>query len=213
VSEFSEDGLHWWDGTTWVLTAEVLIPPLAPSRFERPGEAARQQQRMSRLDAVGWMTILFGATIVGLPIAVFFLLYLHRTYKSYRAWRLDTLAEATAYLLGPDEPMLAGETALRQSLLGVGTESNLAVAVTAGHVLLFDTPRYWSPPLRVALAARPEEVELYSVQPSIGRPLLRVVCRGRQWGIGGSVWIFQPQPVVEAWWKVRQERATAARSA
>jgi hypothetical protein len=29
--------------------------------------------------------------------------------RDYRSWTLEQLALATAYLLGPDEPMLAGE--------------------------------------------------------------------------------------------------------
>jgi hypothetical protein len=142
VSEFSEGGLHWWDGTTWVLTAEVLISAPGAVQVRAAGRgretaAADVPARRRRLDddPVGY----HGSSVFRSPI--FFLLYLHRTYKSYRARRLGTLA------------------------------------------------------------ARPEEVELYSIQRSIGRPLLRVVCRGRQRGIGGSVWIFQPQPVVEAWWR------------
>jgi hypothetical protein len=48
---------------------------------------------------------------------------------------MEQLALAAAYLLGPDEPMLAGE--MSRYDVWDGWARNLAVAVTAAHVIVF----------------------------------------------------------------------------
>jgi hypothetical protein len=56
----------------------------------------------------------------------------------YRLWTLEQLAAATTYLLGPNEPMLAGEaTIMPPELVGNSSKRDLAVVVTATHVLGF----------------------------------------------------------------------------
>jgi hypothetical protein len=51
--------------------------------------------------------------------------------RDYRSWKLEQLALATAYLLGPHEAMLAGETSLLDSHITDGpVKWDLAVSVT-----------------------------------------------------------------------------------
>src|SRR5258708_30249554 len=91
-----------------------------------------------------------GLGISGTPFsgAAFFVrlsfLFVERdAYRKFRQWTLDQLAAATAYLVGPDEPMVAGETTLYRppSFLTVqATVRDFAFVITAAHslVLLFD---------------------------------------------------------------------------
>src|SRR6266849_1795233 len=128
VSGFSDDGQWWWDGTTWVATARVVIPQLPMTEFEKSGklELARADKMKGRgpfwRDAVLWGFIGLSPTN-------------RAGFGEYRTWTIEQLALATAYLLDPDEPLLAAEVS-RFDVLDAWSR-NLAVVVTAAHVLVF----------------------------------------------------------------------------
>jgi len=33
MGQFSDDGLWWWDGTTWIATAQIVLPHLPLTEF------------------------------------------------------------------------------------------------------------------------------------------------------------------------------------
>jgi hypothetical protein len=49
---------------------------------------------------------------VGKTLGLVFLFRWLTALRDYRSWRLEQVVLATAFLLGPDEAMLAGETSL-----------------------------------------------------------------------------------------------------
>jgi hypothetical protein len=198
-AQFSDDGQWWWDGTTWVATAQVVLPQLPPTEFEQSGklEAAR-----SRLRKRGWLNWANDFSLVGLTAAVLFL-PAERALRDYRLWTLEQLALATAYLLGANEPILAGDaTIMPPEYVGDSSKRDLAVVVTAAHVLLFRIDFLDGQPRWIALAARPTDVKM-KVRPLIeslfmGQAL--VVSRGNeQWIIRGELGVFKPKPVLDAW--------------
>jgi hypothetical protein len=205
VSGFSEDGQWWWDGATWVATAQVVIPQLPMTEFERSGklETARRRRKNSQLlfwangyPPLAWLT---GSAL---------LIFGSRASRAYRAWTLEQLALATAYLLGPDEPMLAGEGGIliadQFDLPPLG-RADLAVGVTAAHVLVFRIDSVDGQPRWIALAARSSDVKIEVLKgPRTTRngiefgPDLAVSGWNGQWTIPGASW-FKPDPVLEAW--------------
>jgi hypothetical protein len=199
MGKFSDDGQWWWDGTTWVATAQVVLPQLPPTEFEQSGklETAR-----SRLRKRGWLNWAHDFSLVGLTAAVLFV-PAERALRDYRLWTLEQLALATAYLLGPNEPMLAAEaTVMPPEYVGDSSKRGLAVVLTAAHVLLLRIDSLDGQPRWIALAARPTDVKM-KVRPFLQRlfrgPAL-VVSRGNeQWIIRGEIGVFQPKPVVDAW--------------
>src|SRR4029077_20584830 len=86
-----------------------------------------------------------------------------QAFRDFRTWTLEQLAAAAAYLLGPGEPMLAGETSLYRPALSFFSSTasrDVAVVVSAGHVLVLAFDRFDGQPRWVALAARPRDVRL-----------------------------------------------------
>jgi hypothetical protein len=71
-----------------------------------------------------------------------------RVFRMYRRWTIEQLEQATVYLLGPDEPMLAAETHLWKGIFGIRATRNRAVAVTSSHVLIFGFDSTDGPPRR-----------------------------------------------------------------
>jgi hypothetical protein len=204
MGQFSEDGKWWWDGTTWVATAQVVLPPLPMTEFERSGklEIARGHRKNSeRLDWANMFAPLAWLTGSALLVVA------NQASRDYRTWTLEQLALATTYLLGPDEPVLASEggtLVAGQSDLPPW-QRDLAVAVTAAHVLVFRIDSVDGQPRWIALAARCADATievLRGVRSTskgiVTSPDLLVSGWNGKWTIRGSSW-FKPDPVMEAW--------------
>jgi hypothetical protein len=193
VGGFSEDGQWWWDGTTWVATAQLVLPPLPVTEFEKSGKLKTARSRMTQtrwFSAANTFAPL--AWLTGGPLIVVGL----RAIRDYRSWTLEQLALATAYLLGPDEPMLAGEG----TIVGDHWTPVLAVAVTAAHVLVFRIDSLVEQPRWIVLAARPTDVkiELRTGPFGFGSALI-VSGRTGRWTIPGQPGVFKPKPVLDVW--------------
>jgi hypothetical protein len=187
VCQFSDDGLWWWDGTTWIAITQIVLPQLAMTEFEQSGKlkGARSFMRF-----ISWNT--------SINLAVVFLFPWLGAMRDYRSWRLEQLALATAYLVGPHEPMLAGETSFGVS--GRSVTRDLAVAVTAAHVLVFHIDSLDGQPRWVALAGRPTDVKVELRSLVFGSyPSLLITGGNTQWRIRGIPSVFRPEPVLEAW--------------
>jgi hypothetical protein len=193
VGQFSDDGLWWWDGTTWIATAQIVLPQLPMTEFEQSGKLKGARSFMRRFSVVIW-----GNTSIN--VALVFLFPWLAALRDYRSWRLEQLALATGYLLGPHEAMLAGETSLFDSRIDRPfVPRDLAVAVTAAHVLVFVIDSLDGQPRRVALAGRPTDVKL-RLRPFFGLyPSFLITCGNGQWRIQGIPSVFKPEPVLEAW--------------
>jgi hypothetical protein len=199
MGQFSDDGQSWWDGTTWVAIAQIVLPRLPPTKIEQSGklETAR-----SRLRKRGWLNWANEFSLAGLTAAVLFR-PAERALRDYRLWTLEQLALATAYLLGANEPMLAGEaTIMPPEYIGDSSKRDLAVVVTAAHVLIFRIDSLDGQPRWIALVAGPTDVRM-RVLPfieSLFRGPALVVSRGNErWIIRGNPGVFNPQPVLDAW--------------
>jgi len=48
VGQFSENGLWWWDGTTWIATAQIVLPQLPVTEFEQSGKLKGARGFMGR---------------------------------------------------------------------------------------------------------------------------------------------------------------------
>jgi hypothetical protein len=194
MGQFSDDGLWWWDGTSWIATAQIVLPQLPVTEFEQSGKlrGARSFMRRGSL-------FLLGNTYISMGFI--FLLPWLAALRDYRSWKLEQLALAIAYLLGPDEAMLAGETSLLDSHVTRGSVTrDLAVAVTAAHILVFEIDSPDGQPRWVALAGRPTDVKLERRSLVFGLyPALWISCGNRQWRIRGTPSVFRPVPVLEAW--------------
>jgi hypothetical protein len=215
MSGFSEDGQWWSDGTTWVATAQVVLPQLQATEFEQSGKLKTARDRTRNTQWLSWAD-----TIVPLVAAsrTALLVIGQRAFRDYRSWKLEQLALATTYLLGPNEPMLAGEASLGPEFSDDSLARNLAVAVTAAHVLVFRFDSGDGQPRWVALAGRRTDVKLEYVRllhwarilDATGRPVLgpgalvfgpalMVSGANGQWAIVGFPNVFKPEPVLEAW--------------
>ena len=194
MGQFSDDGLWWWDGTTWIATAQIVLPQLPVTEFEQSGKikGARSFMRRSSL-------FVFGNTSISLGLI--FLFPWLAALRDYRSWKLEQLALATAHLLGPYEAMLAGETSLLDSHITRGSVTrDLAVAVTADHILVFVIDSLDGQPRWVALAGRPTDVKIELRSLVFGSyPALWISCGNVQWRIRGTPGVFRPEPVLEAW--------------
>lgn len=145
-----------------------------------------------------WALIVSGNTFISLAVVLLFPWL--TALRDYRLWKLEQLALATAYLLGPHEAMLAGETSLLDSQTTSPVARDLAVVVTAAHVLIFGIDSLDGQPRWVALAARPTDVKMELRHLVFGLyPALWVSRGNRQWRIRGTPSVFRPQPVLEAW--------------
>jgi hypothetical protein len=194
VSGFSEDGRWWWDGTAWVATAQLVLPQLPATQIELSGKVKGARDRKGKdpwvflttfVDPLFW---LFGFQSQG-----------RGGTRDYRAWTLEQLALATTYLLGPNEPMLAGEVSMYD--LGLSWTRDLAVAVTAGHVLVFRIDHVDGQPRWIALVARASDVTMESHTGVFGFlwPALVISGRPGRWTIRGYSGLLNPQPVLDAW--------------
>jgi hypothetical protein len=202
VSAFSDDGQWWWDGATWVATNQVVLPQLPPTEFEKSGKL-----KMARLRAKnsGWLywPNQFAATLLpfsplafvtGVPLMV----VMYRSWRDFRLWMIDQLELATAYLLGADEPMVAGEGAWT----GDPMNPDLAVVVTADHVVVLRIDTIEGQPRWIALARRAADVEMVARHGPLGLgSFLEVTSGGGRWMISGRPGAFESRPVLEAWRK------------
>jgi hypothetical protein len=193
VGQFSDDGLWWWDGTTWIATAQIVLPPLPVTEFEQSGKLQGARSFMRRAS-------LFGSWNPSINLGLIFLFPWLAALRDYRSWKLEQLALATAYLLGPHEAMLAGETSLLDSQTTSPVTRDLAVVVTAAHILVFDIDSLDGQPRWVALAGRATDVKIERRSLVFGLyPALWISCGNRQWRIRGMPSVFRPESVLEAW--------------
>jgi hypothetical protein len=207
VSAFSDDGQWWWDGQRWIATSEVVLPQLPMTEFEQSGKLNQARNRMRKRDWFLAANEAAGvvvpdsrfAPLLGLPLALPFLVLQQRAFRDHRLWTLEQLALATAYLLGPDEAMVAGETTIVGSTFLATVKRDLAVVVTGAHVLILRIDCRDGQPRWVALAARPSvKIELRS-GPFGYNPILFVIHGSWEWAIRGYQRVFQPYPVLQAW--------------
>jgi hypothetical protein len=203
VGQFSDDGLWWWDGTTWIATAQIVLPQLPVTEFEQSGKLKGARTFMRRSSLLFW-----GNTFISLGLI--FLFPWLAALRNYRSWKLEQLALATAYLLGPHEAMLAGETSLLDSRITRGSVTwDLAVAVTATNILVFGIDSLDGQPRWVALAGRPTDVKIEQRSLVFGLyPSLLISCGNRQCRIRGTPSVFRPEPVLEAWRQAATRRVS-----
>jgi hypothetical protein len=214
VNAFSPDGSSWWEGARWVPTAEIQLT-LPETSFERSGGLTAARRLLAIQEWMFLAMYLIGATIIGLPVvlvlAVVRVIVKYRAFKGYRVWSIELLDLATAKLLGPDEPMLAGETTLWPPVgLWPSMRRDYAIAVTRSHVLMFRFAHSNSPLMGVVFAARTSEVDLLVIRGLI-RQSLGVTYAGRRWFLPGMRGIFKGEDVLESWRKVRNEEALNTR--
>ena len=193
MGQFSDDGQWWWDGTAWLATAQVVLPKLPMTEFEQSGKLKTARDRMRKADwlhlansfrPLAWLT---GGPLISVAWPAM---------RDYRTWTLEQLALATAYLLGPDEPMLAGEG----TILDDTFDPDLAVVVTPAHVLVFRIESRAEQPRWIVLAGRPIDVKMEVRTGPFGLgPTLVVTGWNGQWTIRGQPGVFKPQPVLDAW--------------
>jgi len=193
VSGFSDDGYWWWSGTAWVPTAEVVLPDLPKTELEKSGrvELARQDRLAGR--GPFWRASFLWSFIGIDPVN-------RRGFDGYRTWTLEQVALATTYLLGPDEPLVAAEVSVYD--LWDAWSRDLAIAVTAAHVVIFVIDSVDGQPRWVGLAARATDVKI-ATQPGLFQrfwPALVVTRRNLRWLIKGFFGDkFNPDPVLDAW--------------
>lgn len=209
---FSDDGQWWWNGTTWVATAQVVLPDLPTTEFERSGKLDKARAQRENSQRLFWANSFAPlAWLTGPPLIVVAL----RASQGYRSWTREQLALATAYLLGPDEPVLAGEGG---GLVPGETNfppwlRDLAVAVTASHVLVFRIDSVDGQPRWIEVAARPSDVTIevatgmraWRQGIPLRQPLI-VHARGGQWAIHAAA----PDPVVDAWRRAASSSVNAS---
>jgi hypothetical protein len=199
MSQFSDDCQWWWDGANWVATSQVVLPQLPPTEYEASAQLADARRRAKKGDRL-WQW----ADVIG-PLEPFRAIALGDLLPAltvYRSWKLAQLALATTYLLGPDEPMLAGEIA---TVTRSETDPVLAVAVTPAHVIVFRLDSLEGQPRWIVLAGRASDVNV-TVRTGIEKvlllPALLVTGKYGQAVIGGLPGMFHtfyPQPVLDAW--------------
>ena len=199
MAQFSDDGQWWWDGSNWVATAQVVIPQLPPTEFEASAQLADARRRAKK---GGRLWSVFDAIPALAAFRIVALGDLLPAVGVYRSWKLAQMALATTYLLGPDEPMLAGEiaTVTREESAPV-----LAVAVTSAHVLVFRLDSLDGQPRWIVMAGRASDMNL-TVRTGIEKVLLlpALLVTGKYGqavigGLPGMFHTFMPQPVLDAW--------------
>lgn len=192
MGQFSDDGQWWWDGQTWVATSHVVLPQLPMTEFEKSGRLKLARADRAKGRPPFWRDLILWGLIGFSPVN-------RNGFSDYRTWTIEQLALATAYLLGPDEPLLAAE----MSVFDVwdAWARDLAVAVTAAHVVVFRIDSVEGQPRWIALAARATDVEVVSRTGLYGLlwPALEVTGRNGRWAIQGFQGDFNPEPVLDAW--------------
>ena len=203
---FSDDGQWWWDGQTWVATSQVVLPQLPMTEFEKSGKLNDAHGEMRKWEGVRAAEVVGGSgasqisSVIGIALVVPFIVLQQRAFRDYRLWTLEQLALATTFLLGPDEPMLAGETTMFRTLFLATAKRDFAVAVTAAHVLVLRIDFLDGQPRWVALASRRSEVKIELRSGPFGyNPMLVVTHGSWQWQIRGTQRVFEPEPVLQAW--------------
>jgi hypothetical protein len=172
-----------------------VLPQLPPTEIELSGKLALARADLAKGRPGFWKHTLFLEGLFGLmPVN-------RRGLSAYRTWTMEQLALAAAYLLGPDEPMLAGEMSRYDAW--DGWSRNLAVAVTAAHVIVFRIDYLDGQPRWVAMAARPTAVTMERSTLMFGWMYQALEVRGPngRWSIQGfqGEEDFNPEPVLEAW--------------
>src|SRR4029077_6265043 len=81
VGQFSDDGLWWWDGTTWIATAQIVLPQLPVTEFEQSGKLG-SVRRFIRPGSL----FLSGNTSASLAVILVFPWL--AVLRGYRSWRL-----------------------------------------------------------------------------------------------------------------------------
>ena len=197
MGQFSDDGQWWWDGTQWIATSQVVLWDLPMTEFEQSGKLKAARSFMRNGSLLLWANTFF-------LVAVALFVPVLRALRDYRSWRLEQLALATAYLLGPNEAMLAGETSVSDFPITRNyVRRDLAVAVTAAHVLVFCIDFLDGQPRWIVLAGRSTDVSMELRTGAFGLyRALTISRRHEQWAIRGSPLMFtgfKPKPVLEAW--------------
>jgi hypothetical protein len=210
VSGFSDDGHWWWDGQAWVATSQIVIPDLPAT--ERAKELETQVNRYRLLDKANLYSyfVPFGGWSLQSTLVWPWLFTYRRAFRAYREWTLEQFTSATAYLLGPDEPVLAAEVGLYSEILIGQVWGGSAVVVTAQHVLILANDKPVGRPRRVLLAARTSQVGMRQHAGGIlnAYPTILVSSGGQVWPIKGMNGIIQAGPLIAAWWRA----ATAVRT-
>lgn len=205
ATRFSDDGRWWWNGDRWIATPDVQLPQLPITEFKRSGALDRSRRRMKQHKLMSDVFMVETAVPTSSPLSLiggalvlpFFVLE-RRAFRDYRTWTLQQLAIATKFVLGPDAPMMAGETAMYRSS-GLATR-DLAVAVTAEHVIVFRIDSLDGQPRWIALAARCADVKLAAQNMRFGTQPSLVITRGDQnWVVRGYPRVFEPCPVLDVW--------------
>lgn len=199
MGRISDDGKWWWDGKAWIATDQVVLPQLPPTEMEQSGKLKTARDRLGKYGPAYAARTTNLAALVVLP----FYLRGQAAMRDYRAWTLEQLALATAFLLGPDETMVVGETTLLppEHLAGSWVR-DLALAVTAAHVVVFRIDSNEGQPRWIAVAGRAEDVtvDVRSELESVLRgPALTVSRENAQWVLRGFRGVFDPHSVVRAW--------------
>jgi hypothetical protein len=197
MGQFSDDGLSWWNGDTWVATAQVVLPQFPPTEFEQSGKLEQARRAMRKGRWLAWANSCGLEPITAITGTVL-LSVVQPALREYRSWRIEQLALATDYLLGPHAHMLAGEPASATASTEV---PYLAIAVTATHVFVFRIDSLNGQPRWVELARRAADVkiELVTVAWGLLYSALIVSAGHERWEIRGWPGVFKPEPVLEAW--------------
>jgi hypothetical protein len=182
---------------------------LTETEFERSGglKTARRLINLREWIFGGmYLTVISVVLSPGvLLLAIVYMVVQHRGFRGYRQWTLEMLAIATAQLLGPEEPMVAGETACRATVgFWPGMQRDFAIAATKAHVVLYQIEHYDFPLSRVVFAARTTEVEITAANGFFDQHLV-VTYAGRRWVIRGVWGVFKGDEVLQAWWNSRQK--------
>ena len=203
MGQFSDDGQWWWDGAAWIATSQVVLPQFPPTELEQSGklEIARRGLRKTgwlywvndASDFLSWLALIPGYHITGPAL------------RDYRLWTLEQLTAATTYLLGPNEPILAAEaTIMPPEWIGDSSKRELAVVVTAEHVLILRIDSLDGQPRWVVLVARPADVKMEVrswVAAGFRGNALTVSIGSAKWLIRGVDDVWKPELVLDAWRK------------
>lgn len=210
MSGFSNDGQWWWDGQAWVATPQVVIPELPPTERAQQLEPSVKRYRLLDQANLYAYAVPFHGWSLQSTLVWPWLIFQKRAFRAYRDWTLEQFKSAAAYLLGPNDPVLAAEVGLLSEILIGKVWGGYAVVVTAEHVLILANDTPLGHPQRVLLAAHPDQVSMRLHAGGIlnAYPTILVTVGGQTWPIRGMNRVIQPEPVITAWWRL----ATAART-
>ncbi len=163
------------------------------TEFEKSGKLELAREVKAKGRPTFWRDVVLYGFIGLTPVN-------RRGSSEYRTWTIEQLALATAYLLGPDEPLLAAEVSVYD--VWDTWSRKLAVVVTAAHVLVFRFESAEGQPRRIAMARRATDVK---IEPHTGLsgfflPGFDVTDRTGRWTIQGFQGDkFNSDPVIVAW--------------